>query len=83
MEPSKHSRIINWRFGLVSRVDVGIAQAWSRGDRLLTFMHITIDGIKVRDVVAGRRERADEARMRDCRPCGAALVPPPAGKPGR
>ena len=83
LEPSKHSRVINWRCGFVSRVDVGIAWAWSRGGRLLTFMHITIDGIEVRDVVAGRRERADEARMRDCRLCGAALAPSPAETPGR
>ena len=83
MEPSKHSRVINWRCGFVSRVDVGIAWAWSRGGRLLTFMHITIDGIEVRDAVAGRRERADEARMRDCRLCGAALAPSPAETPGR
>ena len=82
LEPPKHSRIINWRFGFVSRVNVGVARAWSRGSRLLTFMHITVDGIEVRDAVAGRRERADEARMCDCRLCGAALAPSHAETPG-
>jgi len=83
LEPSKQSCIINWRFSFVSRIDVGIARAWSRGGRLPTFMHITIDGIEVRDAVTGRRERADEARMCDCRLCGAALAPPLADSPGR